>query len=276
MLTAKSAYKTRTTAAFTFAVAAVLVAAMGSASAGEPKSFKDCSVCPEMVVVPAGRFVMGAANSEPDEQPRREIRIPRSFAVGKYEITFAEWDACFAAGGCKRQPIDYGWGRGHQPVNDVAWSDIMREYLPWLSKTTGKTYRLLTEAEWEYSARAGSQSAFSWGDRVGRDNANCDGCGGAWDGSRTAPVGTFAANAFGLHDMHGNVWEWVQDCYHGDLGKVPGDGRAFNAEPCELRVVRGGSWLSEPDKLRSASRDRLHGVNRYSIAIGFRVARDLE
>lgn len=276
MLTAKSAYNTRTTAAFTFAVAAVLVAAMVSASAGEPKSFKDCNVCPEMVVVPAGRFVMGAANREPDEQPRREIRIPRAFAVGKYEITFAEWDACFAAGGCKRQPIDYGWGRGRQPVNDVAWSDVMREYLPWLSKTTGKTYRLLTEAEWEYSARAGSQSAFSWGDRVGRDNANCDGCGGAWDGSRTAPVGTFAANAFGLHDMHGNVWEWVQDCYHGDLGKVPGDGRAFIAEPCELRVLRGGSWLSEPDKLRAASRDRLHGVNRYSIAIGFRVARDLE
>jgi formylglycine-generating enzyme required for sulfatase activity len=237
--------------------------------------FRDCPVCPEMIEIPAGSYLMGSLEGDTDERPLRKITVTRRFAVGRFEVTFAEWDACFAAGGCKRQPNDYGWGRGRRPVVDVAWSDIMREYLPWLSKRTGKNYRLPTEIEWEYAARAGTTTAYTWGATIGRGKANCDGCGAPWDGNETAPVGTFQPNAFGLFDMHGNVWEWTADCYRDDPVWIPTDDKTFTTGACALRVMRGGSWLSEPSELRSANRDRLHGDNRYSLAIGFRVSRTL-
>ena len=126
-------------------------------------------------------------------------------------MTFAEWDACVSASGCKHKPDDRSWGRGSRPVMNVSWDDITKDYLPWLSRKTDKSYRLLTEAEWEYAARAGSRGKYTWGDEIGKNRANCDGCGSHWD-KQTAPVGSFQANAFGLHDMHGNVWEWVADC----------------------------------------------------------------
>jgi formylglycine-generating enzyme required for sulfatase activity len=161
------------------------------------------------------------AGRDAAEGPQRPVTIARPFAVGKYEVTFAEWDACVAAGGCSHRPGDNRWGRGSRPVINVSWDDITLEYLPWLSRKTGKTYRLLTEAEWEYAARGATSAsapskAYWWGDRASHEYANygkdqcCDGLKQGRDQwVNTAPVGQFPANPFGLHDMHGNVWEWV-------------------------------------------------------------------
>jgi formylglycine-generating enzyme required for sulfatase activity len=149
-----------------------------------------------------------------------------------------------------------------------------QQYVAWLSRMTGKPYRLLTEAEWEYAARAGTTTAYYWGDEIGKGNANCFGCGGQWDGKQTAPVGSFAANAFGLHDMAGNVYQWVQDCYHNDYNGAPTDGSAWTTDDCAIRVVRGGSWGLTPQVLRSASRLRVTPGIRL-LNLGFRVGRTL-
>ena len=132
------------------------------------------------------------------------LQFAKPFAVSKFEVTFDDWDACVAYGDCNPVVRDSGWGRGRQPVINVTWDDAQR-YVAWLSRMTGRTYRLLSEAEWEYAARAGTQTAYSWGDEIGKGNANCHGCGSQWDRRQTAPVGSFAANAFGLYDMLGNV-----------------------------------------------------------------------
>ena len=180
----------------------------------KPKiSFPGCpNGCPEMIVIPAGDFMMGSPKEETgryeDEGPRHKVLIAKPFAVSKFEVTFEEWDACVAIGGCV-QVSDSGMGRGTQPVTDVGWEDV-QQYVAWLSKQTGQIYRLLSEAEWEYAARAGTDTAYSWGDKIGRGNANCNNCGSPWDDRQSAPVGSFAANKFGLHDMHGNVWEWCR------------------------------------------------------------------
>jgi formylglycine-generating enzyme required for sulfatase activity len=236
---------------------------------------RDCEQCPVMVTVPAGEFTMGSptmeAGRDDDEGPQRRVTIAHTFAVGKYEVTFAQWDACVAAGGCSRKPEDRGWGRGDRPVINVSWNDT-QEYVNWLSKKTGKAYRLPTEAEWEYVARAKSTTAYWWGNEVGRGNANCNGCGGQWEGKQTAPVGRFAANRFGLYDTAGNVWEWVQDCYHGTYDGAPKDGSAWEDGADCPRVLRGGSWYVEPRNVRSAYRSELGPVNRYDL-YGFRVAR---
>ena len=227
---------------------------------------------PAMVVVPCGSFSMGSTESS-DEQPVHPVSIAASFALAKYEVSFAEYDA-FAKATGRSEPSDSGWGRGKRPVINVSWDDA-KAYAAWLSQQTGKTYRLPTEAEWEYAARAGSITKYPWGDEVGLNNANCDGCGSQWDNKQTAPVGSFAANAFGLHDMHGNVWEWVQDCHHSSYEGAPVDGAAREQCDSSSRVLRGGSWLSNPSRLRSACR----GGNSASITVltyGFRLAQDLE
>jgi len=235
--------------------------------------FRDCSDCPEMVEVPAGRFSMGSADGASDEKPVHEVAIQRSLAVGKFEVTFAEWEACVADCGCasNKSPDDRGWGKGRQPVINVSWTDA-KEYVAWLSSKTRQSYRLLTEAEWEYAARASSSTAYPWGTDIGRSNANCDGCGSSWDNKRSAPVGSFAANAFGLHDMNGNVWEWVEDCYQGNYDGAPSDGSARSLSACSLRVLRGGSWGDHPRLLRSAGRGRYLPDYR-DVVSGFRVAR---
>ena len=156
---------------------------------------------------------------------------------------------------------------------NVGWDDAQL-YVQWLSEQTGHAYRLPTEAEWEYAARAGTTTAYSWGNDIGRNLANCDGCGSQWDEDRTAPVGSFPANAFGLHDMHGNVWEWVLDCWNDTYSGAPTDGSAWLSGNCGRRVLRGGSWVSYPRNLRSAYRDWYPpGIRNYII--GFRVARTL-
>jgi formylglycine-generating enzyme required for sulfatase activity len=234
-------------------------------------AFRECGSCPEMVVVQTGEFMMGSSNGDEDERPVHKVTMSRPFALSKFEVTFDQWDACVALGGCVHQPGDQGWGRGSRPVINVSWYDA-QQYVAWLSKYTGKTYRLLSEAEWEYTARAGNNRSYPWGDAIGNGNANCGGCGSQWDNKQTAPVGSFAANGFGLHDMHGNVWEWVEDCYEGSYDRAPTDGSARSDGECDLRVLRGGSWDFGPQFLRSALRLRDATESRRAN-VGFRVGR---
>ncbi|MCY4659491.1 MAG: SUMF1/EgtB/PvdO family nonheme iron enzyme [Acidobacteria bacterium] len=237
--------------------------------------FRDCPACPEMVVVPAGRFRMGCLTGgdacRNDELPVHEVEVA-SFALGVYEVTFEEYDR-FAAATGRERPNDRGWGRGDRPAINVSWEDATA-YAAWLSEETGAEYRLPGESEWEYAARAGTTTRYGWGDDVGRNRANCRGCGGRWDDEdRTAPAGSFASNGWGLHDVHGNVWEWVEDCWHENYARAPRDGSAWTTGGnCRRRVVRGGSWGSDPRVLRSADRLRLDAEGRVAT-VGFRVAR---
>ena len=240
-------------------------------------SFRECTQdCPEMIVTPAGEFIMGSPATETDrfdsEGPQHKVAIAGRFAVSRFDVTFADWDACVAVGGCP-QVGDGGFGRGTKPVINVTWNDA-QQYAAWLSKMTGQPYRLLTEAEWEYAARAGTATAYSWGDEIGEGNADCKECGSAWDNAETAPVGSFKPNAFGLYDMAGNVWQWVQDCDHGDYDGAPTDGSAWTSADCGRHVVRGGSWVDRPQLLRSAVRLRFSAAFRISN-LGFRIARTL-
>ena len=228
------------------------------------ESIRDLDAGPEMVLVPPGKFWMGSKDGEgaDDERPRHEVTIAQPLLVGKYPVTFAEWDAA----GLVHKPGDEGWGRGRRPVINVNWDDA-RAYVAWLSKATGKTYRLLSEAEWEYCCRAGTTTAFSVGDTITKQQAQ-------FGASQTVEVGTFAANAFGLHDMHGNVWEWVEDSWHGNYQGVPTDGSVWQDGDKSKRVVRGGSWYYDPQDLRSAYRSDGTSVSR-NYYLGFRVARTL-
>ncbi len=261
----------------------VILASTAQADEMTPGStFRDCDQCPEMVVIPAGSYQMGdmlgeSLNDEQsvhhDERPVHHVTIEYPFAVGKYEVTFAEWDACVAAGGCSHRPDDEGWGRGTRPVIKVSWEDA-QEYVKWLSRETGKPYRLLSEAEWEYVARAGTKTTYWWGNALGTNKANCDGCGSQWDDKSTAPVGSFTANAFGVFDTSGNVWEWVEDCHNANYKGAPTDGRAWTSGDCSHRVMRGGSWHHYSGHVRSAFRD-WYDLDFQSFEDGVRVARTL-
>jgi formylglycine-generating enzyme required for sulfatase activity len=254
------------------------VTGMGNGTRRESRQeLTDCEQgCPVMVVVPAGKLTMGSPSREvgrdQDEGPQHEVTIAKPFAVSKHEVTFAEWDACVAASACPH--ASDVWGRGELPVIYVSWNDAKR-YVSWLTRTTGKQYRLLSEAEWEYAARAGALTRFAWGDEPGTGNANCKGCGSEWDGKETAPAGSFAPNAFGLHDMHGNVWEWVEDSWHEDYKGAPTDGSAWTdgGDPSS-RVKRGGAWDEGPKAIRAANRAR-NSPSYAEIDLGFRVARTL-
>ena len=225
---------------------------------------------PEMVVIPAGRFRMGDLSGAglDGEKPAHEVVIARPFAMSKYEVTFADYDQFTYP----HKVDDWGWGRGRRPVINVSWDDA-NEYAAWLSAQTGKRYRLATEAEWEYAARAGSTTKYSWGNDIGQNRANCgEECGDRWD--YTSPAGSFSANAWGLHDMHGNVYEWVQDCRNNSYVGAPTDGSAWTSGDCGQRVGRGGAWYDAPGALRSAYR-LWHTRSRRSIDLGFRLAQDL-
>ena len=208
--------------------------------------------------------------------PIHKVRIDYLLAVGMYPVTFDEWDACVSDGGCGGyRPDDEGWGRGALPVINVSWEDA-QNYVKWLSWKTGKGYRLLSESEWEYVARAGTRTRYWWGDEIDRNRANCNECGSRWDNKRTASVGSFSANTFGLYDVHGNVQEWVEDCWNDSYDGAPEDGSAWVSEDCDCyqRVLRGGSWSYLPRNLRSTSRNRYATGNRNNFN-GFRVARTL-
>jgi len=247
---------------------------VSAAKAAPAEATRDCKDCPEMLTIPAGQFDMGsiAASAYTDEKERRTVTFAKPFAIGKYEVTFAEWDACVADGGCAHKPSDQGWGRDRRPVTNVSWDDV-QTYVAWLSKKTGKKYRLPTEAEWEYAARAGTATDYFWGDDVGTGKAQCKGCGGKGEVG-TTPVGGFEPNAFGLHDTVGNVREWVQDCYLYEYGKAPKDGSAATEKDCQLRTLRGGSWNDQPRDVRSTYRYKANPWNSYAL-LGFRVAKTL-
>jgi formylglycine-generating enzyme required for sulfatase activity len=242
-------------------------------------SFKECAKdCPEMVVLPAGEFMMG---SPPDEEgrddnegPQHKVVLARPFAVSRFEASFNEWNACVAYGDCEPKVSTSDSEQGRKPVFNVTWEDAQR-YVTWFARMTGKPYRLLSEAEWEYAARAGTQTAYSWGESIGQGNANCVSCGSQWDAAQAAPVGSFAPNAFGLSDMHGNVWEWVEDCYHDNYHGAPTDSAAWTAGgDCSRRVGRGGSWSYAPRFLRSALRSGIPSDLR-GTDLGFRIGRTL-
>jgi formylglycine-generating enzyme required for sulfatase activity len=224
---------------------------------------------PDMVVVPAGSFRMGGSGR--DETPVRNVNVQRAFAAGVHEVTFEEFDR-FARATGRDLPPDQGWGRGRRPVINVSWNDA-RDYAAWLSAQTGQRYRLLTEAEWEYAHRAGTSGAYTFGDTLLPGRANCDGCGGT-AARRSNDVGSYPPNRFGLHDTHGNVWEWVEDCYVPGYAGAPTDARARTSAGCRERVFRGGSWFFDALSMRSSKRSVFAASNR-SRDLGFRVARDL-
>jgi formylglycine-generating enzyme required for sulfatase activity len=263
---------------------------------GAGETFRDCTLCPAMVKIPPGKFTMGSSEGEEGRQtsegPPRLVTFTKPFAIGQHEITIGDWDACVKDGGCKLQIKDEGWGRENRPAINVSWEDITTQYLPWLAKRTGHAYRLPTEAEWEYAARAladgKAATRFSFGNSAEEICAFANGAdatakeqsgGGAGADCRdgyatTAPIGTFKPNTFGVYDMHGNVWEWVEDCWSESYDEAPTDGSARVTGDCGSRVVRGGSWNSDVPKLRSAARgwNQPSGRNR---SIGFRVVREL-
>lgn len=235
-------------------------------------TFTDCEGCPEMTVLAGGLFVMGSPASEAgrgrDEGPQHEVSLA-PFAIGKYEVTFAQWDACLAGGGCNGySPPDGGWGRGNRPVTNISWEDA-QAYLDWLNRQTGGLrYRLATEAEWEYAARAGQTDAYGFGPRVTATQAT-------FRARQTTPVGAHAGNAFNLFDMHGNVGEWVEDCYAPNYDLAPVDGAAVQADECQRRVYRGGGYADQAPVLRAAAR-RVADDDTRSPGVGFRVARTLD
>jgi len=226
---------------------------------------------PEMVEVPAGEFHMGAADddpdAEPDEQPRHRVTFERPFFIGRYTVTFDEYDR-FAAATGKPEPDDERWGRGRRPVINVSWDDA-RAYAEWLSSQTGKSYRLPSEAEWEYACRAGTKTPWAFGDELTEEQANF-----GQKLKRTSEVGSYPANDWRIHDMHGNVWEWVEDVWHGSYsGDPPEDGTPWiEGGETDSRVVRGGSWVIEPGGCRSTARIWLSSRYRSNL-MGFRLAR---
>jgi formylglycine-generating enzyme required for sulfatase activity len=251
--------------------------------------FRECESCPEMIVIPAGRFLMGSgkgeAGSTSDESPQHLVNFVQPFSVGRFPITFSEWDACVAAKGCSYRPSDRNWGRGSQPVIGIQW-DEAKEYVAWLSRTSGKTYRLLTEAEREYVARAGTTTAYWWGDRFEPTHANCAAGNAALSSAsldelsipvvnRTVPVQSFQPNPWGLYQVHGNVYDWVEDCWNDSYDRAPSDGSAWLKENCSGHVLRGGAFSRIPETARSAARMWFGPSNRL-IYMSVRVARTLK
>ena len=233
---------------------------------------------PLMVVIPAGRFLMGSPPEEPersdDEGPQHEVRIAEPFAMGVYALTFEEYDR-YCEATKREKPGDLGWGRANRPVIDVSWNDA-QAYCVWLSEQAGRAYRLPSEAQWEYACRAGTTTPFHFGARIGTDQANFDG-NYTYNGSakgeyreQTVPVGSFPPNAFGLYDMHGNVWEWCEDAWHGNYKGAPTDGSAWEAKGDVSRVLRGGSGGYYPRFCRAAFRYDYAPDYRGRL-IGFRV-----
>lgn len=238
-----------------------------------------------MVTILPGSFMMGSPQNEKrrdsNEGPRHKVTIDYPFEVGKFEVTFSQWNACVAGGGCRgHRPKDGGWGQGARPVINVSWEDS-QSYLKWLRRKTGLNYRLLSEAEWEYVARAGQDGPFSMGYSLGAYDANFNGAkpyGGGPQGPylrKTLPVGSYPANAFGLHDLHGNVYEWVEDCWNPNHSGAPANGKARKDGDCKFRIMRGGSWVTHGYQMRASKRLRYTTDYRYDD-YGFRVARTLK
>ena len=274
--TARTAVVRLSPAAF---VLTALLLAVGAAhatalpAAGTGVAFKDCRFCPEMVVVPKGAFIMGSTRLA-EEQPKHPVFIKKPFAIGRYEITFDEWDACLRAGACTHNPDDHRWGKGRHPVVNIDYS-MAQGYAKWISRITGYNYHLPSEAEWEYAARAGTTTAYWFGDDPDKEKMNCRNCRGAWPDHRNAPVGQYKPNPWGIYDMNGNAYEWVADCWFDTYDGAPRDGSARLVPGCKDRVIRGGSWYYFSRQARSASRARNLGAVK-SYWLSFRLVRDID
>jgi formylglycine-generating enzyme required for sulfatase activity len=250
--------------------------------------FSDCPGCPSMVVVPAGSFVMGSPETEVGrrkyEGPQRTVTIGSPFAVGRFEVTSDEWGACVADGGCDRDVPKEGYSSygdtSKKPMVNVTWGDA-QAYVSWLTRKTGQPYRLLSEAEWEYAARAGTTTPFSFGSTISTSQANYNnyytygtGVKGEYRPKETTEVGSFPPNAWRLYEMHGNASEWTQDCWNKNYRRAPNDGSAWTTGDCSMRVIRGGMWDSDPELIRSAHRG-YSGASDRIRSIAFRVARTI-
>jgi len=264
----------------------MLLVALGSSTvkaaeiAKKPSSFKtgqifrDCRNCPELVVIPAGLYMMGSNNKRKTERPAHRVSIKKRFAIGRYEVTFKEWLTCVDERGCLHKPDDHNWGRTGRPVINVTW-DQAQTYIRWLNKKTGNTYRLPSESEWEYVHRAGTTTRFWWGNDVGVNKANCKDCKSKWSALSSAPVGSFDANPFGVYDTTGNVFEWVEDCWNANHEGAPKNIQARKTGDCSYRVIRGGSFYYFNKVSRASYRAKNPpGVKSYWL--GFRVLRELK
>ncbi|CAK0742709.1 Formylglycine-generating enzyme family protein [Azospirillaceae bacterium] len=287
-------------------VSPLLRPVMGILPQGQPllvsgTVFRDCSDCPEMVVMPTGAATIGASVGEEEHEqvpvrfrgraePAHTVTISYPFAVSRYEVTVGEFSRFAAATGRRMEGCwlsvnkewkyleDRSWrmpGYGQterDPVVCVSWEDA-RAYTDWLSGVLHQKYRLMSEAEWEYTARVGTNTVRPWGQAIGKNFTNCVGCGSRWDGQRPAPSGSFSVNRFGLYDMLGNVAEWVDDCWHDSYAGAPADGSSWQSGGnCQFRIIRGGSWVDPPRNIRAAQRDRDTPQMR-SVFLGFRIAR---
>lgn len=233
----------------------------------------DCKNCPAIIALPAGEFNMGSNSTDPTERPAFHVTLSQPFAIGKYEVTVGQWNACIDAGACARVASDTARA-ADGPARDISWDDA-QVYLAWLSAATGKPYRLPTEAEWEYAARGGTSTRYWWGQQMATGKSNCKECGEPWQADAPAGVGSFASNPFGLYDMNGSVWEWVSDCWHGSYQRAPSDGRSWEEPDCRVRVLRGGSWREGASYMPSSTRFKYDASVRQSQN-GFRVARSMQ
>jgi len=236
------------------------------------ESVRDCENCPEMVILQPGSFTMGDNHGDRSERPAHRVTISRPYAIGKYEVTLAQWNACVQAEACKAVTSTTG-SPDKSPTRDISWADTQR-FVRWLSKQTGQNYRLPTEAEWEYAARAGTSSRYWWGEKMRAGMANCKGCGGDWSNDAPVNVDALPPNPFGLYGMNGGVWEWVEDCWHKDYDGAPTDGSAWTSSDCRENVIRGGAWRNDSTYAHSSSRFTYDSAVRY-ILNGFRVAKSL-
>ncbi|RKT22780.1 formylglycine-generating enzyme required for sulfatase activity [Paraburkholderia sp. RAU2J] len=239
-------------------------------TAGESR---DCAACPIMVPVPAGSFAMGSSSDDPSEKPVHHVSISAPFAIGKYEVTVEQWNACVAANACQKATPESNTNKA-APARDLSWDDA-QQYVKWLTKVTGKPYRLPTEAEWEYADRGGTTTAYWWGDQMRKGTANCKDCGDPWHKEGPESAGSFAPNPLGLYDMNGSVWEWTADCWHNNYQGGPADGHAWDSPGCDMRVIRGGSWREGSIYMLSATRFKYSAGVRQSQD-GFRVVKDLK
>jgi formylglycine-generating enzyme required for sulfatase activity len=241
--------------------------------AGAMAAVKDCEACPLMVALSPGPFTMGSNGSDPSERPAHKVALRTPFAIGKYEVTVGQWAQCVKASVCPNVPSAASAAENF-PMRDVSW-DEAQLYLKWLSTVSHRPYRLPSEAEWEYAARGGTTSRYWWGEQMKGGNASCQGCGEPWKADGPSPVGSFVANPFGLADMNGSVWEWVQDCWHSSYKGAPLDGSAWADANCQSRVIRGGSWREDGSYMLSTTRFKYDASVRQSQN-GFRVARTLK
>lgn len=252
---------------FVYIHIALLTEAMADpASLHHGETMRDCPECPELIIVKAGLYQIGDTHTK-FAQPPQQVSITRPFALARFETTFDDWQLCVDDQACPPIKSDHKWGRGTRPVINVTYNDI-ETYLDWLSAKTQQTYRLPTEQEWEYAARAGTQTNYWWGDTVGDNQANCRGCNSEWSGIKSAPVGSFQPNPWGFYDMHGNVWEWTQSCW------TPRHDTPRDQADCRTPVMRGGSWYYIPALSRSSYRYK-NPKEIKSYNISYRILREL-